>query len=605
MKKKLIFILLILLIGTIACYFFYQRTTPHFNNKGTTYCLPKVAFLTSGTNKGNGILPSGAVVALQAFNSQGVYTKIESRDLLFDAKKMKEYNIMILSTAIDYYDVDKKYSLTFMSDAELLNLSNWVKNGGILIAGDNVGRNMPDASDRVNILGKLNPSNWLLGECFGVSLEEKNMNGFRLEGKITDSLKGIFIEATTAEQWGLVTDSVYSKQVKVLANWTTGTKKYPALIENKFGKGIGFLLPTSYLLHPANNSGTWGEKQIASFYEYVLSEFYAAHPTKIILNPWPSAFDQAFCITLNAEGEQKYYEFILSYLKGEHLTPSLFVGGNITAELKNYLTNEKINLESNGFKKMNYRDHDFVDTKNDILENINYWNKDFQGFRFPYTRNSAWGMMALNDMGYKFDSSIGADNIDDFNGCVVPYNIPVATPQYYKISTVLEISPTLHDDYYFYMTNDPNNKDLQEKNAALFEKYLLNYWNYAVKPYKGAMVFMCHPLYTGKSDVTIRPLKTIIEKAKKENTWMTTIEDIADYRIKLGMFKFNIQEEEKSIQVNIAGPDKITMEHVTLQFNHKPLHIKLLKGEYELVERNGLSYLIFDVFNGQNIQLKF
>jgi hypothetical protein len=605
MMKKIILISLIVFIGVTTWYFLNQSTTIKFDGKETPYYIPKVAFLTSGTNKGNGLLPSGAVVALQTFNSQGVYTKIESRDILFDSEKMNKYSIMILSTAVEYYDVDKKYSLTFMSDAELLNLSNWVKNGGILIAGDNIGRNMPDATDRLNIAGKLNPSNWLLGECFGISLEERNMNGFRLEGNITDSLKGIFIETSTAEQWGLVTDSVYSKQAKILAQWMIGNKTYPALIENKYGKGIGFLLPTSYLLHPANNSGKWGEKQIASFYKYVLSKFYATHPNKITLNPWPSAFDQAFCITLNAEGEQKDYEFMLSYLKSENLIPSLFVDGNINKELKNYLMNENINLESNGFKKMNYRDHNFVDAKTDLLENINYWNKDFEGFRFPYTRNSTWGMLALDDMGYKFDSSIGADNINDFNGSVVPYNLPIATSEYYKISTVLEISPTLHDDYYFYMTNEPSNKDQQEKNASLFEKYLINYWNYAVKPYKGAMVFMSHPLYSGKSDITIRPLKKIIEKVKKENTWMTTIENIADYRINLDRFQFNIQEEEKNIQINIAGPDKIKVEDVTLQFTHKPLHIQLLEGKYQLIERNKLFYLIFDAFNGQNIKLKF
>lgn len=605
MKKKLIFIFLFVLLGCIFCYFFYQKQAIRFDDSGTTYYLPKVAFLTSGTNKGNGILPSGAVVALQTFNSQGIYTKIESRDLLLNAEKMKEYSILILSTAIGYYDVDKKYSLTFMSDAELLNLNNWVKNGGVLIAGDNIGRNMSDASDRVNLIGKLNPSNWLLGDCFGVSLEERNMNGFRVEGKITDSLKGVFIDPIPIEQWGLVPDSIYSKQLKVLANWTNGNKTYPALIQNTYGKGIGFLLPTSYLLHPANNSGIWGEKQIASFYKYVLNEFYSSHSIKIRLNPWPSAFDQAFCITFNSEGQQQDYEFMFSYLKSEHLSSSLFVDGNIDPELKNYLLNEKINLESNGLKKMNYRDHDFVDTKNDILENSNYWNKKFEGFRFPYTRNSAWGMIVLTDLDYKFDSSIGADNIDDFNGSVVPYNIPVATPDYYKISNVLEVSPTLHDDYYFYATNDPNNKDLQEKNARLFEKYLLNYWNYGVKPYKGAMVFMCHPLYTGKNDITISPLKTIIEKVKKENTWITTIEDIADYRNKLGMFQFTIQEKEKNIQVNVSGPDKTKIEHVTLQFDHQPLQIKVSEGTYQLVEKNKSFYLIFDIFNGQYIQLKF
>lgn len=609
MKKKIIVITGVVLLFGGGLYYFFSPSSLFLRDQEKSYFrLPKVAFLTSGINKGNGILPAGAVVALQVFNKQGIHTSMVSRDILLNSAQMKEFSILILSTAIDYYDVDRKYSLTFMSDEELTNLKEWIRNGGVLIAGDNIGRNTLDASDRSNLLGKLTPENWILGECFGVSLHEKDLTGFHIKGSISDSLQGFLVEASMAEQWALVVDSIYSKKVKSLAVWTNGRIQYPAFIENNFGKGISFLLPSSYLLHPANSGGKWSIKQIAAFYEYVAKEFYAEYKNKVWLNPWPQAFDNAFCVTLNAAGNQKEYEHLFSYLKAENITPSVFVDGSINEEFKIFLSAQKLNVESNGFKKLNFRDNSFADTKIDILSNENYWGKDFQGFRFPYTKNSNWGIMVLNDLKYKFDSSIGADNIDDFYGSVVPYYLPLSFGQYYKISDVLEISPPFHDDFYFYQNLpevDSTNKEQQEKQAKLFEKYLLNFWNYGVKPFDGAMVFMGHPAYTGNNETTMLPLKTLIQKIKKDNTWITTIEEIAIFRDKISKLHFDIEGNENQMNIVVRTVNDIKADGVSLRFNTKPARIKIENSDYQLIEINNLFYLIFNAYNGQKIELHF
>ena len=119
MRKKIIIIIGIsLFLGCFLYYFFLTEGRFSYKQEKNDYHLPKVAFLTCGTNAGNGILPAGAVVALQVFNKLGIHTSIVSRDILLDPQMMSTFTIIIASTAIEYYDVDRKYSLTFMSDIE-------------------------------------------------------------------------------------------------------------------------------------------------------------------------------------------------------------------------------------------------------------------------------------------------------------------------------------------------------------------------------------------------------------------------------------------------------------------------------------------------------
>ncbi|MEA3496494.1 MAG: hypothetical protein U9R42_10705 [Bacteroidota bacterium] len=584
-----------------------NEKTKNIINKGATYQLPKVLIVTSGS-EGNGKVAEGIIVAIQSLNKNGAIVELATRDILQDEKKLKDYNFLILLTAIDYHDADMLYSLTFMSDFEINNIKNFVSNGGVLIAGDNIGRNKIDGTDRISLYGKLTPQNWGLGKCFGVSLEEKNMKDFKIEGKINNNLKGNFKTKSENDIWTLIIDSVYSQELTELAIWKNGNKQYPAIIQNNYNKGISFLFPSSYFLHPANNGGYWSASQIQSFYEYVLKEFYNKHNYKISLNPWPNGFDYAFCASFNASGKFTEYQRICNLFESEKVEAVYFVNNDTNSEIKKLLLSNKCKLQSNGFGKINYQNNLYPKSKNDILKNENAWGIKFSGFRFPYTRQGFWGLLALDELNYKYESSIGADNIEFFNGSVFPYNIPISNNQYYKITKILELSPTYHDDYYFYKSILESENYLpqeQKKDAQLFEKYLLNYWEYAVKPYNGLMIFLGHPAYVAYNDTTIQALKSLITKVKEDNTWITSLDEVADYWNKLYSMTFEIKESKNGIKIYVSATENVKIEKLTLNLFEKPKKISLKSGKHKLLQKDSGYKLLFDAFDGQMISLHY
>ena len=311
-------------------------------------------------------------------------------------------------------------------------------------------------------------------------------------------------------------------------------------------------------------------------------------------------------VGLNASGNLAEYQRIYSLLKKENVEPSFFVNGVIDEKIKDFLISKKCNLQSNGFAKINYQNKMFPVCKNDILQNENSWKMKFSGFRFPYTRQGFWGLHALNDLGYKFESSIGADNIDFFNGSVFPYNIPISNNLYYRIIDVLEISPTYRDDYFFYKNrfNSPDYSAKQQlKDAGLFEKYLLNYWEYAVKPNNGLMVFWGHPLYVAYNDTTLKPLKTFINKVKEDNAWIVSMEEVANYWNDLNSLEIEINKSENKTEIYISAPENTEVKNLSLNLKNKPVKIKVRSGKYKLLEKQSNFQLIFDASDKQFVKL--
>nr|MBC8342401.1 hypothetical protein [Bacteroidota bacterium] len=403
-----------------------------------SYKLPKLLIITSGTEEGYGKLAQGIVIAIQTFTANGVLTSIKSRDILNRPEELEGYNFMLLSTALGYHDADRRYSLSYMSDFELDNIRNFVKIGGVLIAGDNVGRNQLDGNDRISLYGQLNPSNWALSDCFGLCLQELNMKNYRLNGFLDSNLNGQFKDTSATDLWILVGDSIHSSNLKQWAKWENGENQYPAIVQNEFGKGIGFLLPSSYYLHPANDGGYWSALQIESFYKLTIHAFNEKNKNKISINPWPNGYEQAFCISLNASGSLKEMKRLSDYFKQVNITPTYFVNGKIKDEAIDFL--KKCELQSNGFARINYRNVLYPESKTDMYENEVFWDKQFKGFRFPYTRSGFWGLLALDELGYSYESSIGADNIEQYLGCVFPYHIPISNNNYYKTTSILDLS---------------------------------------------------------------------------------------------------------------------------------------------------------------------
>ena len=601
---KYIFIVIFLFTTLVSCKEKTQKTDLT-DTKKAGYMLPRVLILTTGTNQGNGMMAEGIIIAAQTFNKNGAFVSMDTRDILLDPEKLENYNILIVPTAAGYHDADRKYSLTFMSDEELITIRDWVKKGGILIAGDNIGRNLMDATDRTSLYGELTPGNWPLAECFGISLIERDMKGFRIDGEITDNIKGNFVPEFEEDMWALVIDTVYSDSLKTLAYWTNDTEKFSALIQNRYGKGMCFLFPTYYLLHPSNSGGYWSAAQIEEFFNYVLDLFYKNNHSTVQLNIWPQANDYAFCATLNATGSMEEFKRVFKLFEEEKITPTIFANQQPDTNIRNLL--KKYSVQSNGYAKIDNQIAQFSDINRNILLNEIFWSQKFTGFRFPYTRTSYWGFECLSKYGYKFDSSIGVDNLENFYGSAFPYNIIISNNSLYKNIEMLEISPVLNDDYYFYekvLTAKYSEANI-EKDSRLYQKYLENFWEYAIKPYNGLMVYLGHPVYIGYNDSTLVPLKQLIKKVKKENTWITTIEAVSEYWNNLSKMQFFVNENGTYTDIFVQAPDSILIKNVSIKTKKLPVSAEALKGECNIVKRDSSSFIVFDAFNNQKITINY
>jgi hypothetical protein len=486
-----------------------------------------------------------------------------------------------------------------MSDYEINNIKNFVYNGGVLIAGDNVGRNMMNGNDRISLYKQLTPENWGLSECFGTCMSEKNMKDYQLYFQ-TDSTSEMIKDFSPVDLWMLVSDSIHSTDVKALGYWKNNETERPAFIQNDFGKGISFLLPSSYYLHPANDGGYWSVEEIFNFYALTLEAFNKKNNNNINLNIWPDGFDQAFCLSINATGTYQEFKRLDNYLSEKGIPPTYFVNGLISNKVKKLLQNK--NVQSNGYSRLNFSQNLYPVCKNDIQENELFWNKEFTGFRFPYSRPNYWGIVALNELGYNYESSIGADNQQKNSGCIFPYHIPISNHNYYKTTTLLEISPSYHDDYHFFsdlIKDKSYTFEKQQKDSKLFSQYLVNYWKYVVKPYHGLMVTSIHPNYTGHNDSTVKSLDQIISIIQDDNTWITTMDDLSRYWQLLSTYNFNVQNNSQQYTIQISSSAANEIKGLSLRLSESPKNIELKNGKYKTAQIGDNYYIIFDAKNDQ------
>ncbi len=574
--------------------------------------LPRVLFITTGISNEDAQLAQGVVIAVQSFNKKGAIVRLETREILYNFTELSKYNIIILSTFPGYHDADRKYSLSYMSDEEIRNITQFVRQGGVLISGDNVGRNFPDGTDRITKFQQLNSANWELSKCYGLSLSEQNMTTYQSQGEIIDYLKWQIdtrsLLEEDAELWTLVPDSIVSKNLKILGYWKKETDSIPAIIENKYENGIAFLLSSSNFLHPVNDGGYWSVEQIEHFYSYVIDEYNKANGFNVTLNPWPNAHDYAFCVTLNSEGVIKQYERIFNILENEQIKPTIFVNGLVTDSIRSFLKSSKYRLESSGYAYSNFKGLKYPQSLDDILRNENRWDIDFQGFRFPYTKAGYWGLLTLDKYNYAFESSIGANNLDFIHGSVFPYNVVIANDGFYKSTNILEIAPTYHDDYYFLKAIKEDagiNPNQLKKNVMIYSKYLENYWDHAVKPYHGLMVYLGHPQFVGYSDTTLISLANLIQKVKEDNTWITTINEVAKFRKNLGELHFYVETNNEKQLIEIVAPEDIKVENVCLNFTGKAKQVTAKKGTVNIVEKDGGFQIVFDAFDGQTLTIQY
>ncbi|MBL7129419.1 MAG: beta-galactosidase trimerization domain-containing protein [Ignavibacteria bacterium] len=607
-KKTIIVLVVVLLLVTAYClYFDVFKTNSILSNPVDSYKMPKVLFITTGDNVGKGDISQGVSLAIRSFNKRGVFVRLESRDVLLDPEVLSNYTIMILSTAVGYHDADRRYSLTYLSNIETDNIIEWVENGGVLIAGDNIGRNTLEGTDRTTITGELNPETWKFSECFGIKMREREMKGLALFEKDINVWGGKIKEHFYTDEWALVITEVISDKAKVLAEWNNGIESIPATIENDFGKGKAYLLATSYLLHPSDDGGISSAEQIDKFYEYILNN-YKKRIHNVQLMPWVDGYSTAFAITFNSSGTAEQCERILSFLEEENLPATFFLDSSVSREKFDMLESyDKINLQSNSYSRPDFSILNYSESVREINLIRQKLNRQFTGFRFPYSRISFWGMLYIDEEDYIYDSSIGVDYLNSYRGSVFPYNIVISKDSYYKSLDVLEISPILNDDYFFYqkvLTDSEYSDDLQTKDAQLYEKYLMNFYDYVVKENNSLMVFIGHPSYTGISDITLSPLKNLIDSLRKDNCWIISLEKIAEFRNNLKDLSVGVEEFDSGIDIRISLTEGKTIKGLTFKLDKKPRDI-VYAGEISLKEIDKYYYLTVDAVNEGVIKVFF
>jgi hypothetical protein len=173
---------------------------------------------------------------------------------------------------------------------------------------------------------------------------------------------------------------------------------------------------------------------------------------------------------------------------------------------------------------------------------------------------------------------------------------------------ILEIAPTYHDDYYFLnIINEKKalNHELLKKDVMIYSKYLEIFWERAVKPYHGLMVYLGHPQFVGYSDTTLTSLVNLIKKVKQDNTWMTNISDVANFRKDLSQLQFFIESNNVKQVIEVIAPEAIRVENVCLNFTGKLKSATAKEGIINIVKNTEGFQLIFKAFNGQSITVQY
>jgi len=541
MKPYRIIVLLLLLNGLlIGCG--CENNTWIKTESNVEYKSPSALIITSGSNEGVGILSDGVVVALESLNSLGCPVRLENRSILYQTERLKNYNLLIFPTLFGYHDTDRRFSLTFLDSIAMHNIKEWIFDGGVLIAGENIGRNRIDGSDRILDEGLLTRKNWELSEVFGISLQEVNLNGFSLDIDTVQIPGNAWADENSKfvidnPGWILVpVDSLTEESTKSWAYWD-GTIRYSGATLKFFGKGAALYLTLSLILHPNIDNGLSTAGEIKSFYKEILRICSGDNiPAPIIgINPWPEGKQAALAITLNAEGYETQLQPVVDSIMHAVETMTLFIKGTIEQDIYNDLLEyDAIDIASMGYSISDYSSASFENIREDLIKSETVFDEKPHGFRFPRYRRSPEAISLLENSGYAYESSIIINHREYYEGSLFPYNIPVNLPGRTFYSTnLLEMSPVYKDDWAFYkqsVTTKDYTEDMQKRDAALFYEFLNRFLNDIIIPGNGMMVQTGHPIFEGYSEITLQPLLSFIRKVKaSDSVWIANLSTIAEF----------------------------------------------------------------------------
>ena len=606
MSKKY-FILIILIVAGLFVAGCGQNKTSKTAIPQDAKPLPKALFVTTGVNfkLEDPALPPAIVLAVQELSKNGIPVKLADRNILYHKDKLMHYQMLILLTAKDIHDADREFSLSYMTDKELENIKDFVQKGGFLISGDNVGRNTYEGDDRILKSGVLNPENYALSEVYGMILNEVNIKNYAVSG-----LKKPFENDKKAgyddDVWIATGEKAISDKLDTLAIWHNGSKTYPAVTRNQYGKGVSYLIGLSDWLVPANDGGENSIAQIEKFYDFVAQDYYKQKALPVQRNLWPNAHQGAFAVSFNIADTLPPYKFVIKKLKGQQIEPTFFVSGTVKKEIRDFLKKQKVDLASNGYLYADYTSMDFADATQDILQNEAVWQEKFTGFRFPFTTPGYKGMLALHQNGYTYDSSISANHLDFILGSIVPYNLVLAGQDYYQTTDIFEVAPTYHDDYFFIgkLKTGDYKTPVQLRNDVLrYGQYLQDYWRYAVKPNKGLMLVLAHPDLTGHNEQTFSALQKIIDTVKTQNVWLTSLPSVVRYFKDNERLSVLVKNDNNQAVIYVKAEPDVRIKNYAVRLDFKPEKAVASTGTAEIKQIDDVYYVVFDAVGGQVVEI--
>lgn len=591
MKKKLYIIIILAFV---------------LNLSALQYKLPKVLFLSTGDGDGRGTISDGLVISNEIFAKLGAVVRIENRKILHNPQKMNEFSIIIAPTIYGYHDGDRRYSLSYLSEIEMQNISNWVKNGGTLVSDVYLGRNRLNGEDRINREGYFNQQNWSMAQCFGVEMKEMNMKNFAITGK--EIWHDKIVDKFSKDEWTPVTSKLIGSDIQIIAQWDNSQKQFPALTVNKFYQGNAILLGSFRIIHPAIDNGFSNTEEIRNFYGYVydLATKNAQH--KIKMDVWEKGAKSALCFSFNANGNNEQYENILGFLTQERLPATFMINDAVDDRIvKKIEMNSQFEIASNSYRRIDFRKLNYANSVEEILESESREEQGFVGFRFPFNNNSFWGMAALDELKFEYDSSIGVNHIEFYRGSVFPYNIPIFRENYYQALDLVEISPNFHDDWFYLQALDT--KDFSQKQldfaVAKYDSYLKSMWNRAIKPNNGLMTIVAHPTYSGYNKETLQVLRNAVERAKKAEAWITNLQEVAKRWNQLYDLQIEVTESNKKIELDFKQNNASVIKNLTFTLDKKPQKIEFSKDYSIIKSEDGYLLNLEEVITLDKLEILF
>ena len=538
-----------------------ERIQSELPGRAPDFLLPRAAILATSDGEGLGTFSDGVLLAYETLNRAGIPTRICDRTILADRARLDEYKIIIASTLFGYHDADQRFSLTFMDDDQLKTLNDWIYDGGVLVAGENFGRNSRQGYDRLVDAAELNSETWLLGNAIGVTLTEQNLEGFELslQANSTETriwrTKAKYLLATP--EWILVpTAGVDTTRARVLGSWRNRDRIIPAVWESSWGSGLMFYFSDFRLLHPNLDGGLSSPEEIENFYRYLAKRAFPLeeHSTiqQITVSTWYRDHAAVLAVTLNATGEEENFERTISSLLDDAPTLTLFTQHpeTVARQLPTDLL-QRVEIAS-----LSKSDQQLNHLRAQRAGELIHWPPSLavsiSGFRFPRLSRVRSIFEYLDRAGYAYDSSLPVNHQDYYGGSLYPVNLMLADQGGSTELKLLEMGPIFRDDWSFY-DGAPGDR-IQA--AAMYRDFLLEAWSGVFLPQNGLMVQIGDPQFEGESEVTLEPVKVLINTALADNAWVTNLTTVADFWNMRETVTVSLWRTDNNVQILVSGGDQ-------------------------------------------------